>query len=92
MATFDQFTNYMELLKLRQSARRRDVTIMGAIFLFSFISMIGIGLVSGLDGREIYIVAAMNVLFGIVFMMAWIRLEIIKGTIDLLNNLQIRDG
>jgi len=81
--------NYLDILKVRQSTRRRDVIIMGAIFLFSFISMIAIGLVSGLGSREIYLVGAMNVVFMIIFVMAWVRLEIIKGTIDLLNNLQI---
>lgn len=91
MITFDQFANYIELLKIRQSARRRDVTIIGAIFLISFICMIGIGLVSGLNSREVYLVAAMNVAFGIGFVMAWVKLEIVKGNIELMNNLHVRD-
>ena len=87
MKNYYRVTNYQDLLTIRRSARRRDATIMGAIFLLSLISTIGIGLVSGLGDREVYLVTAMNVVFGIAFVMAWVRLEIIQGVIDLLNNL-----
>ena len=53
--------------------------------------MLGFGLVAGLGSREIVLVGAMNVLLGIGFVTTWTRLEILTGTIELMNNLQIQD-
>jgi hypothetical protein len=89
MTNLDQLTLYRDLLVIRQSARRREVTMIGAIFLVSFTFLVAKGILSGLGGREMYIVAAMNVVFMIVFLMAWVRLEIINGVIDLIDNLPI---
>jgi hypothetical protein len=91
MTSPDQFSNYLNLLKIRQSAKRWDVRIIGSISLLSFLSMLGFGLVSGLGSREIYLVGGVNVFLGIGFVTNWVRLEIITGTIELMNNLQIQD-
>ena len=91
MTSPDQFSNYLNLLKIRQSAKRRDVRIIGSVCLLSFLAILGFGLVSGLGSREIYLVGAMNVLLGIGFVTTWVRLEILTGTIELMNNLQIQD-
>ena len=87
----DQFSNYLNLLKIRQSAKRRDVRIIGSLSLLSFLSMLGFGLVSGLGSREIYLVGVVNIFMGIGLVMTWIRLEIITETIELMNNIQIQD-
>jgi len=84
----DPFTNYLDLLKIRQSARRRDALIIGAGFLVSFIGTIAFGLVSGLGNREAYLLAVLNVAFGAGFVSAWVRLAIVNENIDLLNNLK----
>ncbi len=91
MDNSDRLKSYLDILKVRQKARRRDATIMGVIFFIAFISMIALGLLSGLGSREVYLVAALNVVFGMIFLMAWVRHEIITGIIDLLNNFQIRE-
>ena len=91
MTTTDRYTKYLTLLKIRRSARKRDATFLGVVFLISILGTAMIGLVNGLGNREVYLVALLNISFGISFVMAWARLEIIKGTIELLNNLQDPD-
>lgn len=87
MTSSDRLSNYLNLLKIRQSARRRDVRIMGYLFLTSFLATMGFGLVSGLGSREVYLVVGANVVFAIAFVMAWVRLEVITVNIELMNNL-----
>jgi hypothetical protein len=91
MTITDRYTNYLNLLKIRQSARKRDATFLGAIFLISILGMAMIGLVTGLGNREVYLVSLLNISFGISFVIALARLEIIKGNIELLNNLRDLD-
>lgn len=80
--------DYLELLKIRQAARRRDMLISAGIFLVTFISFIALGLLGGLTGRSVYLVGALIVAFGIGALTAWVRLEIINGTIELIENLK----
>jgi len=91
MTTTGRFTNYLTLLKIRYSARKRDAIFMGAIFLISIFGMLITGLVTGLGNREVYLVVLLNICFGISFVMALVRLEIVKGNIELLNNLNHSD-
>jgi len=64
---------------------------LGAVFLISILGMMAIGLVSGLGNREVYLAALLNIGFGIRFVIAWARLEIISANIELLNNLRDPD-
>ncbi len=59
---------------------------MGVLFLVSILLTVGLGLVTGFPGREIYLVVWVDV--GISFVQMWVRLEIVRSNIDLLNNLQ----
>jgi hypothetical protein len=79
--------NYLSLLKIRQEAYRRNVTITGGIFLVTFLATIMFGMLSQMNGLSIYLIAGFNVAFLMSFLMAWVRLEIVKANIDLLNNL-----
>ena len=88
MLTNEWISNYLELLKIRQAAKKRDARILGYICLFAFLATIGFGLVSGLGEREVYLVVGLNVVFVLVFVMAWVRLEIVNANIELLNNLR----
>ena len=89
MTGSDQFTGYLTLLKIRQSAYRRNMWIAGALFLMTFILTIGLGLLTGWNERGIYIMAVFNILFLIGYLMAWARHEIIKTNIELMNNLKV---
>jgi hypothetical protein len=87
MTISDRYTNYLTLLKIRRSARKRDATFLGAIFVISILGTAMTGLVTGLGNREVYLVVLLNISFGISFVIAWARFEIIQGNIELLNNL-----
>jgi hypothetical protein len=88
MILIDQIKHYANLLIIFLKARRRNTVIFGGLFLVSFLAMIGTGLVSGLESREIYLVAGINVGLGVGFLMTWVRLEVLLGSIELLENLQ----
>ena len=83
----NKFENYKALLTIRRAARRRDTVVTGGIFLISFISMIALGMLDRLTGRSLYLVTAMVVCFGLGYLTTWVKLEIIKGSIELIDNL-----
>ncbi len=87
MITSDRKSNYLFLLKIRRTARLRDTRLLGVVSLLAFLATIGFGLVTGLGGREVYLVVGLDVMFGLAFLMAWTRLEIINASIELLENL-----
>ena len=89
MVSTDQFANYLTLLKIRQSAYRRNLYIEGGLFLFSILATLAMGLLTEWDVRSFYIMATFNVLLLVGFLMAWARLEIVKGNIELMRNLGI---
>ncbi len=83
-----QINNYSSLLKIRLSAFRRNTMITGGVFLVSVFATLVIGLLTGLSGRSVYLIIAMNLAFGLGFITSWVRLEVIKGSIELIDNLQ----
>lgn len=83
----DNLENYLTLLDIRRAARRRDTLLTGAVFLISFVSLIAFGLLDRLTGRSLYLVSAIVVVFGIAYLQAWIRLEVIKGSMELVKNI-----
>lgn len=87
MVSSDQFAGYLTLLKIRQSAYRRTMWITGALFVMTFILTVGLGLITVWSERSIYIMAVFIILSLIGYLMAWARLEILKGNIELMNNL-----
>jgi len=83
----DKVTNYLTLLKIRRAAFHRNVIITGGIFLVTILATIAFGMLSQLNGLSVYLLAGFNVAFLVSFITAWVRLEIVKSNIDLLNNL-----
>jgi hypothetical protein len=88
----NKLENYIALLTIRRAARRRDTVVTGGIFLISFISMIALGMLDRLTGRSLYLVTAMVVCFGCGYLTTWVKLEIIKGSIELIDNLLLMNG
>ncbi len=82
MTLSDQLSQYTTLLRTRQKARRRDALISGGVFLVSVLVTIALGLLSELQGREIYLIMGLVITFGLSFIMIWVRLEIIKSTLE----------
>ena len=85
--TTNKLENYLTLLTIRRAGKRRDALITGGIFFISLISIIVIGMLDQLSERSMYLFAAMVTCLGISFLTTWVRLEIIKGSIELIENL-----
>ena len=88
MEISEHIQNYLSLLEIRRKSRRWNVTILGGFFLISILATLAVGLVTGLGDRSVYLIAGIDIVLGLSFLMAWVRLEIVRGTIDLLNNIQ----
>ena len=78
---------YRSLLLIRQKARRRDLFLIGGLFLVSFIATLAIGMLDQL-GRSVYLITGIVVAFGFSCLFTWVKLEVIKGTIEVIENLQ----
>lgn len=88
MEISDRIRNYLSLLEIRQKSRRWNVTFLGGIFIVSILLTLASGLVTGLSDRSVYLIAGIDIVLGLSFVMAWVRFEIVRSSIDLLNNLQ----
>ena len=86
--TTNELENLLALLTIRQAARRRDAIIIGGVFFVSFIATIALGMLDQLNGRSVYLVTALVVIFGLAYLMAWVRLQIIIGSIELIDTLR----
>lgn len=80
--------NYLNLLKIRVRARRRDTLILGVVFWISFTATIILGIIEQLSGRALILVAGMVVVFGFSYLTTWVKLECIRNSIDILDQLQ----
>jgi hypothetical protein len=87
MENVDRLSNYLVLLKIRQRAFFRNVLISGGLYLFTILSTTGLLLMTEWNGRSIYLMIIFDVLIAAGFLMSWIGYEIVKGNIDLLNNI-----
>ena len=88
MVSNEQFTNYLTLLKIRREVYLRNLYIEGGLFLFSLLATLAMGLVTEWNVRSFYLMGTFNVLLLVGFLMACVKLEIVKGNTDLMNNLR----
>lgn len=88
MEITDRIHNYLSLLQIRQRSRSWTATFLGGIFLVSILATFAFGLVKGLNGRSVYLITGIDMALGLSFITAWVRLEIVQNSIELLNNLQ----
>ena len=88
MEISDRIHNHLSLLEIRQRSRRWNATFLGGIFLVSILSTLALGMITGLSDRSVYLITGIDIVLGLSFTMAWVRLEIVRSSIDLLNNLQ----
>jgi uncharacterized membrane protein YgaE (UPF0421/DUF939 family) len=88
MGISERIQNYLSLLETRRKLIHRNVVLLGGVIFLSILATLADGLVVGLSGRTVYLVTGINIAFGISFLMAWVRLEIVRSSIDLLNNLR----
>jgi hypothetical protein len=88
MEEADQLEQYTKLLRIRQDGRQRDVWLSGGLFLISLLVTLGLGLLNEQAGRSLYLLAGLTTAFGLSFVMMWVRLEMIKSTLELLGYLE----
>jgi Zn-dependent protease with chaperone function len=88
MALHDQLAQYTSLLRIRQTARRRDARIIGSVFLMSVLAFVALGLLGDVSGRTVYLLIGILIAFGVSFLMAWIRLKIVTSNLELAAYLQ----
>jgi hypothetical protein len=88
MVLGDQLSQYTSLLRIRQTARRRDARITGGVFLMSVLATMALGLLGDLSGRAVYLLMGILIAFGVSFLMAWVRLEIVTSNLELATYLQ----
>jgi hypothetical protein len=88
MEISERIQNYLSILEIRQKSRRWNVTILGGIFVILILATLALGLVGSLSGRSVYLITGVDIALGLGFLMAWVRLEIVRSSIELLKNLQ----
>jgi hypothetical protein len=91
MENVDRLSSYRVLLKIRQKVYFRDMLIAGGLFLFAILSTTGMLLLTEWNGRGVYLMAMFDILLAVGFLTSWARHEIVKRTVELMNNLQIRE-
>ena len=84
----EQLKNQLILLKIRQKAYQRDLIIAGGPFLVSFAATVVAGLTESLNSNALYLLAALITCFGLGFLMAWVRVQVIRGSIETLELLR----
>lgn len=89
MGISERIQNYLSLLEIRQESRHWNVIFLGGIFIAVILATLAFGLVTGLSGRSVYLIIGVDIVLGLSFLMAWIRLEIVRSSIEMLNNLKL---
>jgi len=79
--------NYLQLLKIRHKGKRWVTIIIGVVFLIFFIWLIAEGMLGKSNSKAMYLNAAMIICFSFGFLENWVRLEIIKETMKLIDTL-----
>jgi hypothetical protein len=87
MASYDRLTTYLDLLKVRQTGRKRTATITGVLFFAALLITLAAGLL-GRGGAQMVLIAVVDASLGLSYMMTWVRLEITNENIELLKSLQ----
>jgi hypothetical protein len=88
----NRLENYRSLLRIRQAAGRRDVNILGGVATVSFLALIALGLLERIERRSLYITAGMVVVFLLTSLMAWVKLQIVNGMVELVENVGDLEG
>ena len=75
-------THDIGLFQTRLTNARRNMYIIGSIFLISFLAFFLVGMLRSFGDREIFLVSAILVAFGFSLITALIRYEIAKALTD----------
>ena len=92
MSHSDRNLEYLELLKTRWSAQKRNTRVIGVVGFIVFLLTLSTGLVRGLGTREVYLLAGLNVVLILNFVMTWVRLEVLSQNIELIDNFNLTNN
>lgn len=88
MQSEEGISNYLGILRIRQANLRREQTISGVIFVLTFFGFIAAGLLTEPNSNAVYITGGLVAVLGLIYMMAWVRQEILRHSIEVLDHLQ----
>jgi len=78
--------NYLELLKIRRTGIQRAVTIIRGVWVLCFIALLTLGIVGQITTRSLVLAGAIVIVFSISWITAWVKLEIVQRSIELLKH------
>ena len=79
-----KISSYTKLLDIRLKAYRRNVTIAGAVFFITVFAFFTLGMLELMDNQRVMLFSGLLlVFFGLSFITAFVRYEIVKNTVDL---------
>ncbi len=83
----DHLSGYLGLLNTRQKINRRNLILGGIVFLSILIVTTAMFLFTAWNARTLWLMGLFDLLFGLNFILAWVRYEINKEKIELVKNL-----
>jgi len=79
-----KISSYTKLLEIRLKAYHRNVTLAGAIFFITLFAFLTLGMFELMNNqRELLLGGFLLILFGMSFITAFVRYEVVKNTLDL---------
>lgn len=91
MTGTDQLEEHAALLRIRQRAHKRDTIILGSVFWMSVTAIVTLGLLEMIAGRSLFLTVAITTVLGAGYCAIWVRGEINRAEIELLDTL-LREG
>jgi hypothetical protein len=88
MSSIEYLQQYLTLLRIRQSAARRNVMLTGAVFAASIVAGMVWNLVVEPNDRSLFLGIAILVVVGQGFASAWSRLDTLKEIVGLADELR----
>ncbi len=89
MGNTNRLDGYLAVLKVRRKAYRRNVFIIGGVFVLAILSTTGTLLLTDWNERSIWLMGVFDVLFTISFLMTWTRYHVTNENIELVKNLRV---
>jgi hypothetical protein len=79
--------SYLELLEIRHRAARRNMLVIGTVFIISLFAFFVLGMMGRMEGLELFVVSFILVSFALGFISSLIRLETINAVREFGNTL-----
>ena len=71
--------SYLDLLEIRRRAARRNMLVIGTVFILSLLAFFTLGMIGRIEGLELFVISSILIAFAIGFISSLIRFETIKA-------------